>query len=324
MKEIRYSLEQHLHQIAGIDKRVQSLESIYLIQKEKMEHFLSTIKTTFPTYSTHDVYHSYNIVTAIEEILGKKRLEQLSGADTFLLLVCAYMHDLGMLYTNEEVRSLWGSPEFQSFLSNCIKEDGSLKEAAEMVKGMQHKDKPVTWPLEIKKSIGLLLMEFFRSRHGERIEKVTDKRYGMIAEYMKFDHSFIPERISRLIYRISMAHNWNAEKILSDLPYEDTFNGEKMHPRFVALFLRLGDLCDLDNNRFDRVSIAAFGTLGDDNLPHYFKHKSVNTLNISKNIIHIIADVREDDIAYECKYDWMKEEPEAVREKELEMYFGLQ
>ncbi len=315
--EIRYSLEQHLHDMASLDKRIQSLESIYIIQKEKMEHFLSTIKTTFPTYSTHDVYHSYHIIIAIEEILGKKRMEKLSGADAFLLLICAYMHDLGMLYTDEEVRSLWKSKEFQSFLSNCVAEGSSLKEAAEMVRGMEKKDASITWPLEIKKSIGLLLMAFFRSRHGERIEKVTDKRYGRIAECMEFDHSFLPERISRLIYRICMSHNWKAERILSDLPYEDTFNGEKMHPRFVAFFLRLGDLCDLDNDRFDRISIAAFGTLGDDNLPHYFKHKSVNTLSISKDIIHIVADVREDEIAYECKYDWLKDEKEAVQEKRI-------
>lgn len=317
LMKIRYSLERHLHDMADANKRIQSLESVYIIQKEKMEHFLSSIKTTFPTYSIHDAYHSDNIIIAIEELLGENRIHMLSGADTFLLLICAYMHDLGMLYTDEEVRNLWGSVEFKSFLHSCINGNTSLKEAAIMVNEKWKKEKSEVWALDIKKSIGLLLMEFFRSKHGERIEKITDKKYGIISELIRFDISFIPERISRLIYKISMAHNWNLDKLISDLPYQDTFNGEKMHPRFIAFLLRLGDLCDLDNNRFDRVSIATFGILDDDNLSHYFKHKSVNTLNISEDIIYINVDIREDDIDDECRYDWMKDETDFVRKKRV-------
>lgn len=131
----------------------------------------------------------------------------------------------------------------------------------------------------------------------------------------------MPERLLKMINRISVAHTWDFAKLLKELPMTDTFRGEEFHPRMAAFLLRIGDLCDLDNDRFNRVGIAAFGTMADENLAHYFKHKSIETLYLSSEQITVIADVRREVIREECVGDWMRKEEEEVRNIRIEKIY---
>lgn len=125
------TLEQHLHILAKEDPNSPSLESVYDLQKRKLNRYMSSVATTFPTYSGHDTGHSMNIICAIESILGKSRIKALSGVDTFLFLMSAYMHDVGMLYTEEEIRELWKTDEFAAFCDNCKGKSEVLQSCSE-------------------------------------------------------------------------------------------------------------------------------------------------------------------------------------------------
>lgn len=129
----KYTLEEHLHRVCECDETKRSLESVYDLQKKKMTRYLSSVVATYPTYSSHDAWHSVNIVSAIEEILGKERIKKLTGMDTFLLLMCSYMHDIGMLYTEKEVRELWITEDFQNFLSEYQSESSTIGKAASLL-----------------------------------------------------------------------------------------------------------------------------------------------------------------------------------------------
>ncbi len=306
MKNKKYTLERHLHKLAELDEGNKSLESVYDLQKRKLERYMSSVLTTFPTYSTHDALHSVNIIASIEKILGKSRIKALSAIDTFLILMCAYMHDIGMLYTDKEVRTIWDSVPFQDFLKNCESGNGDVSHAARLVMGKVKDGKTEEpWPLEVRQSVTIVLMEYFRPRHGKRIEQFnTPGGDNGIAGLLRIEDSFLPIRLIKMINRISMAHTAGFEQMLETLTRTDSFNGEEFHPRMIAFLLRMGDLCDLDNTRFNRVAIAAFGTLKDENLAHYFKHRSVETLLISEDEIRIVADVRKEDIAQTCRMEW--------------------
>lgn len=306
MKEKKYTLEKHLHKLAEFDNGNKSLESVYDLQKRKLERYMSSVVTTFPTYSTHDTMHSVNIIAAIEKILGKRRIKALSAIDTFLILMCAYMHDIGMLYTDREVRAIWNSAQFQEFLKNCENGREDISTASKIVRGkLSDIEQVELWPLDVKQSVTIVLMEFFRSSHGTRIEALTAQNdVSGIAELLRVEDSFLPIRLVKMINRISMAHTWSFSQMLEKLTRTDSFNGEEFHPRMLAFLLRMGDLCDLDNNRFNRVAIATFGTLKNENLAHYFKHRSVETLFIGTDEIQIIADVKRADIEQECRMEW--------------------
>jgi hypothetical protein len=122
-----------------------------------------------------------------------------------------------------------------------------------------------------------------------------------------------------MIFKICKAHAMDFKEMMKELVNEDTYAGESFHPRMVAAMLRLGDLCDLDNDRFNHVAILVFGSLGEENLAHYFKHKSIETLHISRELIHIVADVSKTDLRTECEEDWFKGE-EDISERVERIY----
>ena len=319
MKTRRITLETHLHKIAEYDETVKNLESVFNIQKQKVIRYIGSVVTSFPTYSTHDAVHSMNIISAIEKILGQKTIKKMSGIDTFLILMCAYMHDTGMLYSDEEVKQLWETEGFQDFLTSARKREDEVGRAARKIDKAEKGEGCSV--LEVRRSVAVILMEYFRPRHGQRIKHVTDARTSEFGSLLSIDDSFLPDRIIHNIYRISMAHNWSFEDILKEMPLADSFGVEEFHPRMVAYLIRMGDLCDMDNNRFNGVGIKVFGNLGEENLAHYFKHKSVETLHISSDGIVVVANVCYDMIQRECEENWLKHMEKAERDSALKNIF---
>ena len=164
MKTRRITLETHLHKIAEYDETVKNLESVFNIQKQKVIRYIGSVVTSFPTYSTHDAVHSMNIISAIEKILGQKTIKKMSGIDTFLILMCAYMHDTGMLYSDEEVKQLWETEGFQDFLTSARKREDEVGRAARKIDKAEKGEGCSV--LEVRRSVAVILMEYFRPRHG--------------------------------------------------------------------------------------------------------------------------------------------------------------
>ncbi len=117
---ITFTLEQHLKNYSEIEANARRLLESFHIIRDKMEVNLRPVIALFPHYSEHSHEHSEHIISAIEKLLGRDRIEKLSPADTWMLLVCAYMHDLGMLVQGKELASDWKTPEFQSHIHNCM------------------------------------------------------------------------------------------------------------------------------------------------------------------------------------------------------------
>lgn len=320
MKE-KYTLEKHLQNLSQNNETNHSLESVYNLQKRKLTRYLSSVVTTYPTYSTHDTWHSANIISSIENILGKDRIKKMTGIDTFLILMCAYMHDLGMLYTEQEVRDLWRMKEFQKYLMDCRSEETAVGKAARLLIDKE-KCNHQEWPLDVKQAITIVLMDYFRPQHGKRIAKLTEKT-NKIGELLCVEDSFLPSRIIKIINKISMAHTDSFQDMLNSLTMVDTFAGEEFHPRLIAWLLRMGDLCDLDNDRFNKVGIATFGTLQDDNLAHYFKHCSIETLYVSMDKIQIVANVDKKAIKVECETEWMEKDAKNKRDRYEERWMNV-
>ena len=62
-----------------------------------------------------------------------------------------------------------------------------------------------------------------------------------------------------LLAEISLLHWEDFNDVMSRLYQEaNGYKGDYIHPRFIACLIRLGDLLDFDNNRFNEFSIAFF------------------------------------------------------------------
>ncbi len=70
---------------------------------------------TFPTYTLHNSTHAKNVVKLMAELLGD-RVKKLTLLEAALLMLSAFYHDIGMVFSEEERKQLTDEPEWQTFL----------------------------------------------------------------------------------------------------------------------------------------------------------------------------------------------------------------
>ena len=147
---LTFTLEQHLKNHAECEENARRLLESFHIIREKMIVNLRPVISLFPHYSEHSHEHSEHIISAIENLLGKSRIEKLSPADTWMLLVSAYMHDIGMLVQGKELEADWNTPEFQQHIQTCMSSnDIELKNAAINVTSIESVNNISNWPVHI-------------------------------------------------------------------------------------------------------------------------------------------------------------------------------
>lgn len=253
----------------------------------------STTIFDFQHYSRHDVTHSISILESIELLLGRKRIDLLSAGDLWLLLEVAYGHDLGMATRYDELSDLWAKdPEFQRFIRECLEDDlGESSEAALFYKqadnllrsgdkmadleDKEEIDYPGDWPVLMQKYIMLLATEYIRKRHADRVRDV-------FAQAQKSEGE-IPPRLYLVAGIGAQMHGRNFGDIFEELEYRvKGFGVGKIHPQFAAAMLRIGDLLDMDNNRFNPYAVAHFGRLPMSSMLHLKKHKCITHIDISE------------------------------------------
>lgn len=138
-----------------------------------------------------------------------------------------------------------------------------------------------------------LMAEWFRQQHPTRSETIVQAPWSNIGVSSPRTE-LIPARLFKLLGRICLMHGMPFSEILSSkgLSFKEAgLAQEDCHPRFVACLLRMGDLLDLDDNRFCPVMQRIAGQ----NRPHISKahedkHAGIRHLRIDRERIAISAE----------------------------------
>lgn len=298
------TLERHFEELRANDGvSMNELYSLYELLKKGLEDKLISSRSVFVNYSLHDVSHSRSIILAVERFLGENRIRMLTPTDTFMLLICAYAHDYGMARSYEKIYDILGSTEFEAYLRALEKDLSTLeKEDAQAIKNLlDHLNRNKTGiPIkDIYWSITLAAQLYLRSDHWKGIIDLDKDFQGLFEGHLK--GRFICG--SEGIVEICMCHGRDFKDILRLAPVADGVVGDNFHPRFVAAMLRLGDLLDLDNDRFPRWFVRE-AAQKQSLIPrlsrlHYFKHEAVSHLLVSPSKIEIRADCKSDKGGFE-------------------------
>ena len=67
-------------------------------------NYLKDVRRTFGNYTLHDETHILNVLDAMGGLLGNQ-ITNLSVGELELLILAASLHDVGMVYTDEERRN---------------------------------------------------------------------------------------------------------------------------------------------------------------------------------------------------------------------------
>src|SRR4051794_11207730 len=84
---------------------------------EAAASILDRIVETFPTYTLHTRRHAHNVVRLMGDLLGPD-VERLTALEAAMLVLAAHWHDVGMYYSEDDLRSVSEEPQFDGFLGS--------------------------------------------------------------------------------------------------------------------------------------------------------------------------------------------------------------
>ena len=285
-----YTLERHLKSLCENNDMYSPLLSIWSVNKNRFQSVLKAIPVHYPHYSSHDMSHSNIVIDNIERLLGEERIRSLGATDTWMLLNGALLHDLGMVLEDSEIKKALESEAFSEFSEWCINisADKTLKEAAISIKEMGKNEEKVSpnnflKAHQLRKYITLLISEFFRWQHGERSSAAIEEN-----KFVDLSYGILPKRFLDILRKIVFCHTTNFSE-LYELPYQQNgFKNDVFHPRFVAVFLRLGDILDADHLRFEpAIYKSLFDILPEASKRHEQKHSSLREILITTEKIEV-------------------------------------
>lgn len=295
--------------------------------KRWLSQMLGYTLASFPAYSLHNETHCQAILHNIECLLGEFELHKLSATDCFVILVTAYLHDIGMVITYTDRQTIIKSDRFREMIEELKNSpDASLQNAAAELQVTCYKmgepldesdrNKRLTQlyerKLKVFDSITLLLGEQQRRFHAELAEKKVKDQMQSNSKLQKgFELTQIPMRIFYQAAVCARLHGDAQFTLLDECPEQDGgYAQDRYHPRFIAALLILGDGLDLDNDRFhpfmDEFCGDEFITAA--TIFHINKHRSIRTLEISPKQILISADCESPEaLRVLCnEIDWLK------------------
>ena len=279
-----YRLEEHLKIVCEQNARYENLYSTWTLNKRTCSDLLKNVVIQYPHFSMHDASHSDTVISNIEMLLGE-RVKNLSPTDTWLLLHAAYAHDLGMVIQWKALEDTWTQPSFQEELDHLETfSDNDLCKAVQFIRSTHSLKSERTWPLKASRYVRLINAAIFRGKHAQTSQEYID--YSSPEFGLDLGHNgMIQSRIIKLLGQICMLHTMPLNHVMSLDPDTNGYKSDYAHPRFIAMMLRLGDLLDIDNGRFNTGSIAVAGGLPEASRSHYEKHEATTHILITPSEI---------------------------------------
>lgn len=314
---IKYTLEEHLKSLTNEDKDYELLCSIWDLNKRNLTQGLNLVSSSFPHYSIHDANHSMTIIDNIQCFLGEERIKRLSATDTFLILMAGLTHDIGMILMYSIIEEEWQHNDFKEILEKFSNSDDYViaDSAKLLIKIHQQKAeedlKDYGWALKVKNAVVILTAEIFRAKHAKQGANYLNSNETFKQLANNFHAEQLPSRFMDLLANVANLHGQDFEAVMTQLYQEaNGYKGDYIHPRFIAYMIRLGDLLDFDNNRFNPYSRIELKEMPETSKLHEQKHASVKHMLISPNSIEAELDCPNEEVYRVSRswFDWLEKE----------------
>ncbi|MDR0866742.1 MAG: hypothetical protein LBO74_17680 [Candidatus Symbiothrix sp.] len=192
---------------------------------EEAAALLKTVRDTFPTYTLHDEKHVLNVIDLMGKIMGDE-LPRLTALESAILILSAYYHDVGMVFSEEQRDSIQDEPEFDKFLRENTYANLQLEEFRK--KDIRNQGKV---PEDIAEW-------YCRWIHPDR-----SYRYVTNLDDIEWNGP-----INEEIALVCKSHGYPIDKVLKEWDMKTDFD-EGADLLFCSILLRLADIMDFDNSR---------------------------------------------------------------------------
>lgn len=261
--------------------------NLWKVARGVVEKKLQTVSTYFPHFSKHDKTHSEQIAIQIANLLGARRVEKLSASDIMMMLLAFYYHDIGMVLEYKEIREVCQEEIFQKFIYDHSNDDSDLGKSSRLIQQIDF-DRNLAndvISLDIYRATLHVIEDMNRAGHAQR-----SSEYILRDTLLK---SLLGLRLRRTLAQICNMHQKNVSSILELDSIVNGLYGDFLHPRLIAAMLLLGDLLDLDSNRFDEVALRTTTPLPELSLIHKEKHEAIQSYLVRDGEIKLTFDAND-------------------------------
>lgn len=238
---------------------------------------LTRIPEKMPEYTLHDESHSLKIVDIMGRIIPDETFEILNEVEISLLILSAYMHDIGMTCSTDEREDIIkNSNEYQILLQSNkayadylnFRSDGEHREATRI------EDRVFT--------------EYLRKNHVKRSSEYIVK---VLSEgQLKFSLNDIP--LYKFLINICDGHGEPIKSLknASKWPRNRLIGQMYVNIQYLTVVLRLADILDLDPERTPSVIYDFVEPKDEMSIQEWRKHKSIVGWDISPERVVVEAE----------------------------------
>jgi len=201
-----------------------------------------------------------------EEVKAK-----LNVMEIYLLILSAYLHDVGMAVSENEEDEIRKSEEFLKFRDKHEREVDLIE---------KYKEEGNTSAAEFYEK--QIIMDYIRERHHERSFDYIMNNYNG-EKGLKIDD----ETHARVIAKICKAHRLDVKDLedKSEFDREYSLDGNFINLQFLAVCLRLGDTLDADERRAPKILEEFINPRNPTSKQEWEKHLSVPEVGITEEKI---------------------------------------
>jgi len=261
------------------DSRSPEAEDVRALLRLRMPEIQTVIDSggTAPAdFTLHDAGHSFRVAERMAEIISPELLGKLCTYELALLLLAAYLHDIGMTPEQGRVRRHWRHLLFGPGKPGSV-EALSPREATELQVWLDQEKPKVAVPLASAGRAGErelniaaeLLTRYARYRHNDWSEE-------WIRAHLSRDRMGRYQRWLEDLVRLCRSHHEGHEELIAS-PFDPWLVSEEkiVHLRYLACVLRIADILDVDPERTPAV-LFEHRAIAPGSVPYWWKDQDLS------------------------------------------------
>jgi hypothetical protein len=257
--------------------------------RNAIEDWLAYIPQSFPHYTRHTVLHSDAIMVQLSKLLFLEEdhaqpVVKLSGMEAYILAAAAYLHDAGMVTSDDQKKEILESEPWKIWTT-----EGSgarrWREIEEFRSGQTPLDPSVRHFLADVQT-RFLIAEFVRRTHHVRARDFMTQHQDQLGKFALGDPVLL-----RTIASVCVSHGLGKDELEDPDRYPERCDilDQRVNVRFLAILLRLGDLLDLSTDRACPLLLNAASPLPAESLAHWTQYQRITHRLTSPDRIELIA-----------------------------------
>jgi hypothetical protein len=239
------------HQLEALtDGEATAAKALLTRRMPDIQAILSQAQTSPSDFTLHDTEHSFRVAEWMAEVIPGEVVSRLCPYELALLLLSAYLHDIGMTPQQGRVERHWGHLVYGP-PKDTQREPLSPQEVADLQGWLDDERPGLTPPLavdgpteDVKRLADQLMTHYCRFRHNDWSAEWI--RANLAGEKLPGYETWVADLI-----QLCRSHHEGYDELRQDRfnPRPAGSKGSLIHHRYLACVLRIADVLDIDPGR---------------------------------------------------------------------------